>query len=186
MSLTTKPAVGTWRQVHPRPRGHHARRVEFRFFPKYVYSLWRGPTGEARHPSVRAPGGLFKPEILLLDDVVLLPNDSMFVRAWLIPSSKPDHYSMRVEMFAPLTVPRNVHVRLWWNATEYEAIHRAGNYFFEDITPPDYSRHKNNMPTHDLSLAFEFEKHSPRDTNDNPKTNATNGKPSRNDLNEKR
>jgi hypothetical protein len=173
MPQTNKPAPRTWLQVRPRAPRLQAQRVEFRFFPKYILSFWSPPSNDRPRLAVRGSSVFSNSEMLLLDDVILLPNDSMFIRAWLVPGRMPEHYHMRVEMFAPPTVKRNVRVKLYWDTHEYHAVVRAGHYFFEDITPPDYSRRYNNLPTRRLRLAFEFENRGANGANGNHKTNGS-------------
>jgi hypothetical protein len=80
----------------------------------------------------------------------------MFVRAWLIPANLPGYYHMRVEMFTPDSVPGAVRVRLYWDNHEYYGVVRPNQVFFEDITPPDFSRHAGNLPSRRMRLTFEF------------------------------
>jgi len=176
MPSKKKPAPPTWVQIRPRRSRLQAQNVEFRFSPEYILSFWSPRAGQKSRPAVRTNGNLPGQEMLLLDDVILLPTDSMFVRAWLVSGRVPEHYHMRVELFTPPTVKQNVRVTLYWGTNTYDAIIQAGQCCFEDITPPDYSRHKNNLPTHLLSFAYELETRRANGINEKHKTDGSNGK----------
>lgn len=171
-----QPAPPTWVQVRPRTSRLQAQSVEFRFSPEYIRSFLVPRSGQKSRPAVRTGGSLPGQEMLLLDDVILLPSDSMFVRAWLLPGRMPEHYHMRVEMFTPPTVRQNVRVTLYWGSHTYNAIIQAGHCSFEDITPPDYSRHKNNLPTQRLSFAYELDPSRRNGTSGKHKASGSNGK----------
>lgn len=147
---------GTWSQVRVRTRQPKNVRVEFRFYPEYARSVWH-------RPSPRQPGAVTRgvrplpKETLLLDDVMFIENQSAFVRAWLIPATKAEYYHVRVELVAPTKISRNARVSLRWDKDEYPGEMRAGQLFFENISPPDFSRYLNNLPSRHLHLAFEFE-----------------------------
>lgn len=131
-------------------------RHEIRFAPAFARGAWHKP---ARSRTARERGEFVSrdQETLLLDHQLDLEGAAGFVRAWLIPSAKPDYYHMRVEMFAPPDVTRNMHVTLIWGKHKYQATLRAGQVFFEDITLPNFSKHNENLPTHRLRLIFDLE-----------------------------
>lgn len=158
---------GTWSQVRVRPRQSNNVRVEFRFYPAYARSAWGGP-GQPPPARVTRGGRPLPKETLLLDDVMFIENQSAFVRAWLIPAKKKDYYHLRVELVAPARISRNARVSLCWGQHNYPGEMRAGQLFFENISPPDFSRYLNNLPSRHLHLAFEFEN---ADLNGKPKSN---------------
>ena len=147
---------GTWSQIRVRSRQSKNVRVEFRFYPEYARSAWQGQAQRASTFVTR--GGRPLPrETLLLDDVMFIENQSAFVRAWLIPAKQAEYYHLRVELVAPSSISRNARVSLRWDKHEYPGEMRAGQLFFENISPPDFSRYLNNLPSRRLHIAFEVE-----------------------------
>lgn len=152
--LASSPS-NTWSQVRVRTRPANNIRVEFRFYPNYARTAWIRPQDQT--PTFATRGARPRGETLLLDDVMMIDNQSAFVRAWLIEADKRDFYHLRVELVAPSRYTRNARVSLRWDNHEYPGVMRAGQIFFENISPPNFSRYLNNLPSRRLQLAIEFE-----------------------------
>ncbi len=158
MSALHSPVIPVpWRQVRAATRAIQTTRIEFHFTPRYVQAVWE----RTRHPKAKTGtrGDSFpsEPEALLLDDVIQVDATTIFVRAWLLRSTKSDGYHLRVEIGAPEGVKRNLRIHLHWDNALYTANLRAGQMFFEDITTPDFSRRRNNLPSRRLRLSVEIE-----------------------------
>jgi hypothetical protein len=144
-----------WVQVQAPTRKKGITRIDVRFTPDYVRGLVAPKTSR-----VAETRGEYLPddrETLLLDDVLSIEGSSVFVRAWLIPARRKGQYHLRVEIAAPAPRHRNVRIILRWGAHQYSAHLRAGTTLFEDISLPDLARWRNNLPSRQLQLSFEFE-----------------------------
>lgn len=153
--------------MQPRAAHSKARRVEFRFYPEYIQAVL---TQRRERLSGVSRGGvslLPDSETLLLDASIPADDVTVFVRAWFIPAGEPDTFCLRVEVGAPQRIKRAMRIQLSWDNAEYVARLSAGVTEFEDITPPDFSRAKKNLPSRRLRLSFEFEEKG-RDNNDSP------------------
>jgi hypothetical protein len=121
-------------------------------------ALWDHRLNPAKSPAVTrgisiSPDG----ETLMLDTVIPINRSSAFVRAWLVPAVEREYFHLRVEITAPEPIKRNLRVTLNWDNGDYTSVMRAGNLFFEDITPPNISKHFGNLPSRRFRLTFEFE-----------------------------
>jgi hypothetical protein len=155
MALATQETVVPWVQKLYPARGKHPARVEFHFSPAYVSKLWnREPAFSRETRSGESPA---RREDLLLDDIITIQGASIFVRAWLVPADDSDLFHLRIEISATQRLPRNAQVTLHWDRHTYNVSLRAGEMLFEDISPPDFSRLKGNLPTRRLRMSFEFE-----------------------------
>lgn len=158
MLRTFSPIASAWRQTLVRTRAQALAAVEFSFYPAYIETVWnlrnanRVPTRATR--SIDDP---FEEEKILLDDTVPLDGASMFVNVSLIPAKQAEHYHMHVQVAAPRIIARNGHVILQWDHHEYSVPLRVGEMFFEDISPPDFSRLNKNLPSRRLRLRIEFD-----------------------------
>ena len=52
---------------------------------------------------------------------------------------------------------KEIHVRLYWDKQEYTATLDRGEWLFEDITGPVYSKKDGSLPAGRVRLSFEFE-----------------------------
>lgn len=145
-----------WSQVRVRSRPSKNIRVEFRFTPEYARAAWTRPQHSTLSRVTRGERPS-ESETLLLDDVMLIDNQSAFVRAWLVPADTTGFYHVRVELVAPQRIVRNARVSLQWDGHEYSGFMRAGQLFFENISPPNFSRFLKNLPSSRLRLSFEFD-----------------------------
>ena len=151
-------ANGTWVQVEPRRASGKPRRIEIRFYPEYIRAIWARRAERAL--SATRGGVSLSPdsETLLLHTAFPVDGVTVFVRAWFIPApGKRDTFHLRVEIGAPEGVKRAIRVILRWDNAEYIAPLRAGQVSFEDITAPDFSKSRKNLPSRRLQLSFEFE-----------------------------
>jgi hypothetical protein len=146
--------AGSWKQV--RVRSSESTRVEFQFYPEYARVAWlsREPTA-----ATRSAADPFEDERLLLQDTIYIENAAVHVNAYRVPAKIPNHYHLRLDIIAPQKFTRTVRVILRWGERhEYKCIPlRSGQILFQDISPPDFSHYANNMPSHDLSIGFEFD-----------------------------
>lgn len=156
MHRTRPPAGGTWVQTVSREPERFT--VEFSFYPAYVQAAWNTLTGiRPAGPATRGDG-LPAEESLLLDDSVPYNGSSLLVRVSLIRAPKrAEHYHMRVQVAAPTSMKRNGKLFLEWDDYKYSIPLYAGAMLFEDISPPDFSRHKRNMPSPRLRLRLEVD-----------------------------
>lgn len=154
MTGPAKTTGAPWVQkTYPARRGEPPA-VEFCFTPAYLSQLWARRRVRAIPTRSGLPTG--DEETLLLDDVIIRPNGSILVRAWLVPA-KPDYFSIRVEVSAPQPLPRHARVVLYWDTHEYAVRLTAGQMHFEDISMPDFSLYNRNLPSRRLRMRFEFE-----------------------------
>ncbi|MBI4672174.1 MAG: hypothetical protein HY741_10970 [Chloroflexi bacterium] len=144
-----------WTQVHLKPRGKARTRVEFHFSPDYVSALWKA--NALPRLDTRAAFPSPHHERLLLDDVIYIEDKTVFVHAWLVPAVEPEYFHLRVRVAAPTLLTRNGRLSLHWGSHQYSLPLKAGVVEFEDISPPNFSRYHNNLPSHRLRLSFEFE-----------------------------
>lgn len=149
-------SVAPWAQSVTRARGTNRRRVEIRFAPDYIRALW--------HPRIareRIARGAFDDaasERLLYDGTIPVDGGaSMFVQAWLVPSARSGSYHIRVSMNAPAPLKKRLFVCLYWDSDQYTATLARGEWLFEDITEPNFSRSNGNLPTRRLRMTFEFQ-----------------------------
>lgn len=155
MSAASLKKNAPWVQVNPSVRGSTRTHVEIRFAPNYIRSLWR-----PRAARERGTRGVFDDaagERLLFDGTIPVEGASMFVQAWLVPAAEPGAYHIRVTMAAPAPLKKRVLVRLYWDNGRYTASLARGEWLFEDITEPNYSRRNGNLPTRRLRMTFEFQ-----------------------------
>lgn len=142
-----------WIQVQIPARGTRPARTEIRFNPQYVRAVWQARTAHA--PATRGIFPSDEPERLLLDQVLQYQNSTLFVQAWLIPAEKPAHFHMRVKVAAAPPLADNGLLLLHWGKDHYSVPLTAGEMEFEDISPPDFSRLKKNLPSPRFRLSFE-------------------------------
>jgi hypothetical protein len=64
---------------------------------------------------------------------------------------------MRVEVAAPEVITQTGRLILYWDQNHYIVPLRVGAMEFEDISGPDFSRLKGNMPSRHLRLRLEFD-----------------------------
>ncbi len=149
-SLTPEPPL--WVQINRTPRGNKPHVPEFRFSPRQLSALVSARPRSLRLRSHYVPPGS---ERLVLNDTIVFEGSSLFIRAWLIPASQPGFFHMRVELFSPRSLPRNVQLVLDWGNHKYTLPLVAGMAQFEDITLPSYSRHLGNLPSPRYRLRVE-------------------------------
>lgn len=160
MSDSISASSGTWRQTHKPEPGQTLPAVEFLFFPAYVQAVWNRKPRAARE--TRESRGVYDfddEERILLTDSIALDGASILVRASLIPARKPEHYHLRVEVAAPKNFKHGGRLILSWDRYEHHVPFHPGAMFFEDISPPDFSRLRKNLPSPRLRLRIEFDEH---------------------------
>ena len=148
-------SAAPWAQSLTRVRGANRRRVEIRFAPDYIRALWHPRT--AREQAVRGAFDDAENERLLYDGTIPIDGASMFVQAWLVPAMRPEYYHIRVSMNAPAPLKKRLYVCLYWDSDQYTATLARGEWLFEDITEPHYSRRNGNLPARRLRMTFEFQ-----------------------------
>ncbi len=148
-----------WTQVHTKLRGKRGTRVEFRFSPTYLRALWN--VNASLLGKLRAAYYAPQFERLLLDDVIYIEDKAVFVRVWLIPAEEPDYFHLRVRVAAPARLTRNGQLFVHWDKYQYALQLKAGELEFEDISLPNFSRARHNLPLRRLRLSFEFENGRP-------------------------
>jgi hypothetical protein len=163
MPRPNRSTSGTWLQT--RSKSAQGLAVEFLFYPTFVQAAWsRTAFPAVRARVLRESPDLFKKERILLDDSFLVEGSSMIVRVSLVPAREQEHYHMRIEVTSPQTIARSGRVILNWGSQEYVLPLRNGTMLFEDISPPDFSRLKKNVPSRDLRIRIEFDSHGKNGT----------------------
>lgn len=161
MIESAPPSSGAWLQTRTLAPGQTHPIVEFLFFPAYIQAVWNRafpPTDETRQ--ARGADDFDDTERLLLTDTITMDGSSILVRASLIPApQKPGHFHLRVEAASPKTFRRGGRLILYWDKYEHHVPFRSGEMFFEDISPPDFSRLDKNLPSSRLRLRIEFDEH---------------------------
>lgn len=88
-------ATSTWRQTQLPRRDKARAAIAFDFAPDFVRALWAPRATGTRSRAILSRN---EAEQLLLDDIIFIEGASGFARAWLIPTAKPEYYSVRVEL----------------------------------------------------------------------------------------
>ena len=142
----------TWSQARVRTRPAKNIRVEFRFYPDYARTAWIRPQDRTSSLVTRGPRP-HAPETLLLDDVMLIDNQGR-VSARLAHSGRQTRLlSCAGGTPAPSRMAQNARISLRWDNHEYRR-HAAGQLFFENISPPNFSRYLNNLPSRRLAARY--------------------------------
>ncbi len=159
MLLPNAPASGAWlQQTHIQEPGEQLSVVEFLFAPAYIETVWsREPDLLHQTRETRGQYDFDDQERILLAASVALDGASMMVRASLVPAKKRDRFHMRVEVAAPQIITRRGRLILFWDGHEYSVPLRVGVMLFEEISPPNFSRLKGNLPSRRLRLRLEFD-----------------------------
>lgn len=160
--LRSALTVPPWQRIQRAARGTHPARLIYRFSPAFVRAAWTDfqaaspRTRGAWIASERGSWGGRERRTLLLNDTLLVRGRTIFVRVWMVPTQHPNHFSLHVELATSQPFGQNARLVLQWGNQKYATTLSADQLFFEDISPPNFSRFRNNSPSGRLQLTFEF------------------------------
>lgn len=149
-ALPFQPALGdAWFQVPSSQSARAKPRVRFLWNPAYLQKHFSG--GSLLTVRVVPPTDA---EAVLLDDALMLDGQTLHAQVFLVPSTQPERYHLRVHLTTTeaLHAPIQVHLKL--GAQTYTGLFVSNQMEFEDISPPDFTAVE-NMPSTDFTLTFE-------------------------------
>jgi hypothetical protein len=92
----------------------------------------------------------------LLDDRVVIADQSLDVQAWLVPSPQvSDLFHIHLLIKSPVPLRTAMRAQLRWGTKEYTTYLSAGEATFEDISLPDFSRPYPDIPSNEFQLILE-------------------------------
>ncbi len=123
--------------------------IGFWLNPTHLKSLFV-PPADLRTRGDEMPGE----QELVLDDDAALGEQPIHLQAWLV-GAHSRHLGIRVETFSSAALPEPLLVHLDWEGQSYTQPLESGKALFENIPPPDFSRHTEDEPIPDFRLILD-------------------------------